>query len=135
MAFLLVESAPQEPVGNAQKSMSVLMEYLKKLPPPAVDLEIRALCTHEEDEEGKLLLQHLLHWLTKHIASGEDFEILQAYLHRVISIYEQLIMKMPDLKEDLEQLQHAHSIANDRFRNLVQKNLCLLKMMGNLPIA
>ena len=29
-----------------------ILGYLKSLPPPAVDLEFRALCTHESDEEG-----------------------------------------------------------------------------------
>jgi Utp21 specific WD40 associated putative domain len=29
-----------------------IMVYLKSLPPPAVDLEFRALCTHENDDEG-----------------------------------------------------------------------------------
>lgn len=29
-----------------------ILGYLKSLPPPAVDLEFRALCTHETDEEG-----------------------------------------------------------------------------------
>jgi hypothetical protein len=29
-----------------------ILMYLKSLPPPAVDLEFRALCTHENDEEG-----------------------------------------------------------------------------------
>lgn len=114
---------------------NLVMEYLKKLPPPAVDLEMRALCTYEEDEEGIELLRLLLQWLTKHITTGEDFEILQAYLHRTLTIYLHLIMKLPQLKKDLQALQQAHAVASDRFRHLVQKNLCLLKMMGNLPIA
>jgi U3 small nucleolar RNA-associated protein 21 len=32
-----------------------ILEYLKSLPPPAIDLEFRALCTNEEDTEGALL--------------------------------------------------------------------------------
>jgi hypothetical protein len=116
-------------------SRNVVMEYLKKLPPPAVDLEFRSLCTYEEDEEGIELLRQLLQWLTAHITTGEDFEILQAYLHRMLSIYMHMIMKLPALIPDLRALQEAHVVANSRFRHLVQKNLCLLKMMGNLPIA
>ena len=33
-----------------------ILEYLKSLPPPAIDLEFRALCTNEEDTEGALLI-------------------------------------------------------------------------------
>lgn len=117
------------------ESSSVLLEYMKKLPPPAVDLELRALCTHDEDAEGVELLRQLLTWLAAHIATGRDFEVLQAYLHRALSIYAPLITKVPQLGGVLEGLRTAHQGANGRFRHLVQKNLCLLKMMGNLPIA
>lgn len=128
MAYLQAEQGQGE-------SRNVVMEYLKKLPPPAVDLEMRALCTYEEDAEGIELLSMLLRWLAVHIATGEDFEILQAYLHRALTIYLHLIMKLPQLTAELKALQAAHATANSRFRHLVQKNLCLLKMMGNLPIA
>lgn len=37
---------------NGEESDGPILEYLKNLPPPAVDLEFRALCTHENDEEG-----------------------------------------------------------------------------------
>jgi len=121
--------------GQQGEARNVVMEYLKKLPPPAVDLEMRALCTYEEDAEGIELLSMLLRWLTAHITTGEDFEILQAYLHRALTIYLHLIMKLPQLTGELKALQEAHAVANSRFRHLVQKNLCLLKMMGNLPIA
>lgn len=120
---------------NAGSSTSVLLEYLKKLPPPAVDLEMRALCTHAEDEEGLELLRQLLVWLAAHIATGHDFEVLQAYLHHALSIYAPLITKAPVLSEVVAELRTVHQGANGRFRHLVQKNLCLLKMMGNLPIA
>ena len=129
MAYLLSESSS---LGGGS---SAVLEYLKKLPPPAVDLELRALCTHEEDTEGAELLRALLQWLTRCIATGEDFEVLQAYLHRALTIYQHLLTQLPALAEDLAALQRAHASANHRFRHLVQKNLCLLKMMGNLPIA
>ena len=37
---------------NGVETDGPILEYLKNLPPPAVDLEFRALCTHEKDEEG-----------------------------------------------------------------------------------
>lgn len=137
MAYLQSEFSSSGPeLSRAdESSTSVLLEYLKKLPPPAVDLEMRALCTHDEDAEGLELLRLLLTWLASHIATGQDFEVLQAYLHRALSIHAPLIMKAPLLTEVLAELRTAHQGANGRFRHLVQKNLCLLKMMGNLPIA
>lgn len=112
-----------------------MLQYLCKLAPPAVDLEMRALCPHEEDAEGRLLLVRLLRWLARHIASGAHFEVLQAYLHRALAIYLPLAVKLPELRDELDALQCAQRLASSRFRHLVQKNLCLLKVMGNLPIA
>ena len=128
VAYLLAEQP-------AVDCASPLLEYLKTLPPPAVDLELRALCPHEEDAEGLDLLSQLLQWLARHIATGENFEVLQAYLHRTLTIYLPLSLKLPQLTSDLHALVAAHTAASSRFRGLVQKNLCLLKMMGNLPIA
>jgi hypothetical protein len=114
---------------------SAVLQYLRKLAPPAVDLEMRALCTHEEDEEGRGLLALLLRWLARHIGTGANFEILQAYLHRALAIYLPMIVQLPELRAELDALQSKQTEASDRFRHLVQKNLCLLKIMGNLPIA
>jgi hypothetical protein len=113
---------------------TTLMNYLKKLPPPAVDLELRALCTHEGDEEGIQLLHALLLWLTRNAACGDNFEVLQAYIHRTLTIYMEMMIATPSLAAELVALKTAHAAANSRFRHLVQKNLCLLKLMGDLPI-
>ena len=40
--------------ADAEGEDGPILGYLKSLPPPAVDLEFRALCTHEEDEEGEI---------------------------------------------------------------------------------
>lgn len=121
--------------SNDSNSEGVLISYLKKLPAPAVDIELRALCTYEGDEEGVVLLKHFCQWLTRQIITGENFEILQAYLHRTLTIYLSMMMLIPQLNVELETLRQAHAAASNRFRHLVQKNLCLLKLMGNLPIT
>lgn len=125
------EDESQAAVGDD----SPVLQYLSKLAPPAVDLELRALCAYEEDQEGRGLLATLLRWLARNIGTGVSFEILQAYLHRALAIYLPLIVKFPELRAELDALQKAQAAASDRFRHLVQKNLCLLKVMGNLPIA
>ncbi len=137
VAYLLSEEESEGAgeAAGAEAPRSAVLEYLKKLPPPAVDLEMRALCTHDEDEEGRDLVRRLLAWLGRHIASGDNFEILQAYLHRMLAIHITMITKTPQLVQELRVLQGVHAKASNRFRHLVQKNLCLLKIMANLPIA
>ena len=70
---------------------------LQTLPPPAVDLELRALCTHVEDEEGLALLHCLLEWMTRCIRTGRDFEVVEAYLHRTLLVHGEFIVTDPAL--------------------------------------
>ena len=67
-----------------------LTVFLYSLPPSALDTEMRSLCSYDEDEEGVQLIAVLLLWFAQQFDSGSNFEILQAYLHRVMSIYSEL---------------------------------------------
>jgi hypothetical protein len=107
---------------------------MKTLPPPAVDLEIRALCTWEGDEEGVELLRTWLSWLDRQISSGDSFEVLQAYLHRTLTIYAQIVIKLPQLGDEMRRLKTSSSAVSERFREVLQKNLCMIKFMAGIPI-
>ena len=110
-----------------------IMTYLKSLPPPAVDVEIRSLCTHDEDAEGIELLRCLLAWLTRELGTGNNFEILQAYLHRTIKIYAEMFLKSSQMYQDIVALKEAQHVSCERFRHLIHSNLCLLKLFSGLP--
>ncbi len=112
---------------------SPTLEYLKTLAPPAVDVELRALCTHGEDEEGLKLLHCLLSWLAQRIISARDFEVLEAYLHRTLLIYGEIIVIKPSLLTLAQNISKAHTNSTSKLRSLVQGNLCLLKLLANLP--
>jgi hypothetical protein len=113
---------------------SEVLEYLKTLPPPAVDLELRALCTHDEDEEGLTLLRVLLAWFADRLGSGADFELIEAYLHRALLVHGELIMKRPALSGLLDGVRAAQERVSARLRGLVQQNLCVLKLVAGLPL-
>jgi hypothetical protein len=112
-----------------------ILNFLIKLPPPAIDLEFRSLCTNENDEDGVLLLRCLLVWLAYQIETGSNFEILQAYLHRILVIYLDLMIKNENIKNEIEYVKNIHEKSSKKFRNIIQKNLCLLKMLANIPIS
>jgi hypothetical protein len=118
---------------DTEISDSALMTYLKSLMPPSVDVEIRALCLSEEDKEGLGLLRALLIWFMDEFTRGDNFEVLQAYLARTISIYSDMILKTPQLQLLLEDLKLCHDDSSGRFRKIVQSNLAVLKFMGKLP--
>lgn len=126
-------SAPDR--RGRDQGRSKVLGYLKTLPPPAVDVELRALCTHQEDEEGLTLLRFLLSWFCQRMASGCDFELLEAYLHRTMLIHAEVIMKSAALAPLVAQLRQVHAEQSSRFRALVQGSMCRLKFLSNLPVA
>ena len=112
---------------------SPTLDYMKTLAPPAVDLELRSLCSHDKDEEGLQLLHCLLMWITERFRTGLDFEVMEAYLHRTLLIHGELIVAKPSLLQLSQSLADVHAACTERLRTLVQGNLCLLKMLANLP--
>ena len=141
VAFLSVEApeGPHQDFGASQALEgplvvhSKLLEYLKTLPPPAVDLELRALCTGPDDDEGVVLLGTLLAWFTQRLRIGTDFEILEAYLHRALLIHGSTVMNQPRLLPVASTVAEAHSAGASKLRELVQSNLCMLKLLANIP--
>ena len=105
-----------------------------RLGPPAVDLEMRSLCPHDEDAEGKRLLSLTIRLFSREIKSGRNFEVVQAYIYRFFTIYSDVILKTPSLHSDLKELSEIHQRSSDSFRTLIQSNLCLLKVLAQLPI-
>lgn len=131
-------------------SDSAVLAYLKTLSAPAVDVEINALCTNDIE-----LQQHLdsgsteapalflwLQWLGRSVANGHEFELLQAYLHRTLAVYSELVLKSPvalasgsTIVSDIAQLQTANDAMTNSFRTSIQRNLCMLKILANIPLS
>ena len=113
---------------------NLLLDHLKSLPAPAIDLEFRSLCTREDDVEGLELLHTLLTWFTTVIVHGTDYELIQAYIARALSIYAEIILKSSQkFSKVLQLLLSRHQATHETFRNLMQSNLCLLKLLSGLP--
>lgn len=121
-----------------------ILAYLMSIPPSAIDLEFSALCnTHtmanninsnELDHEGIAYLHCLLQAFTSYFQSGSYFEILQAYLHRLIVTYRDFIIHIPELSHAVMRLRRVHQIYAEKFRHVVQSNLCLLQILSKMPI-
>jgi len=128
------EPAKQRPVyPHSDDAECLITEYFKSLPPPAVDVEVQALCLHENDEEGIYWLRCLFAWMTHELQSGRNFEVMQAYVFRSLHLYSEMLMKMPQLAKEVADLREVHLSGCHKFRDLVQSNLCLLKLFANIP--
>eukprot|EP01038_Epipyxis_sp_PR26KG_P010444 gene10444-14028_t len=75
----------------------IIIEYLTKLSPPAIDLEFRSLFINEQDEEGFVLLRQFLLWL-------------------------ELILKNKQLQNDINNIQDIQKESIIRFRNVSGKD-------------
>jgi hypothetical protein len=109
-----------------------ILTYLKSLTPPAVDIEIRSLCRHENDDDGITLLHCIIDWLQRNLQKGENFDVLQAYLHRTLTIHSEILLKVPSLISALTKLKNVHKSSCDRFRNIIQQNLCIVQLYSNI---
>jgi hypothetical protein len=113
----------------------LLLAYMKELSAPAIDVQLRALYSYEGDAEGEDNLKLLLIWLAEKIETGLDFELLQAYLHRVLTIFDKAMITLPELADTVQRVKTVSETASDRFRHLVHKNLCMFKTLANIPIS
>lgn len=108
--------------------------YVYSLGASAVDVEFRSLCKHEDDEVGIRLVRYLVCWIKNELKTGGNYEVLQAYLHRLIIIYSETFIKHQSLSAELLELENIHEIGCQKLRQLVQSNLCLLKMLAQIPV-
>lgn len=141
VAFLIVETSREalpdfgasEALEGPLVASSKLLDYLKTLPPPAVDLELRALCSGPDDEDGITLLGSLLAWFTQRLRAGTDFEVLEAYLHRALLLHGDTVLGHSSLLPVALMVAVAHKSGASKLRELVQSNLCMLKLLANIP--
>jgi hypothetical protein len=122
-----------------------ILQFLMSIPASSIDVEFQSLCrqtnalgdalTNSEldDEEGIELLGCLLASLSASMRRGMYFEVLQAYIYRLLVIYTDVIVRVPRLSQQLTLLQQIHFVYTEKFRHMLQSNLCLLKMLCKMP--
>ena len=107
---------------------------MKSLSPSSVEIELRSLCLHGEDIDGILYLRGIMNTFATHLLKGINFEAIQAYLHRFLTIYSDMIINIKDCSDDLAKLTAAHEQSCVRFGSMLSKNVCLLKLFSKLPM-
>lgn len=112
-----------------------ILLFLKGIPPSSIDAEMRSLCflNVEYDMDGILFLKAMLIMFDSNISTGRNFELLQSYLHRFLLIHSDAIVLNNSLWSILIQTMRNHDLTANRFRYMLQKNLCLCKVFAKLP--
>ncbi|CBJ32264.1 similar to WD repeat domain 36 [Ectocarpus siliculosus] len=128
------EDDEEEEERGCQKKhpFGAVMTYLKTLAPPMVDVEMSLLCQGDWDEDGVHLVALAVQFLLGELRSKRNFEVVQAYLHRFLKHYADLIMTTPDLREASKALRDEQEDSSKRIKQLVQHSLCLVGYLSNL---
>lgn len=109
-----------------------LCACVRRMTPPTIDVEMRSLHRGADDSTGDELLYLMLQYFQKQLEDGTDFEVTQAYLHRFLTIYSNLIQQNARLAAAAATVSGVQLKASTKFRELINENLCILKFVGKL---
>lgn len=107
-----------------------------KLNPSQIDLEFRTLVSDIENplESEILALNTLLSLLASLLQEDKNFEIIQAYVYRLITIYSDVFMVKKHCYEELNNLNRVIQSKSEKSQNLLQISICLVKNSLNIPL-
>ena len=112
-----------------------IIEFLNKLNPYVIDLEIRSLdpIVNINDNNNYLLLfsKFLLQQFKK---SNENFEMLQSYLNRFIKIFNEEIIENDEIKRILKEINDKNIERFEEIERLYNQTMCLVSYFGDLQI-
>ena len=114
--------------GDLPEHWSKVMEYLKGLSASGVDVQLSSLCMGTEDVEGKASLSEMMRCLTAALGSNADFDVIQAYTNRFVTLHADTIIADEQLVEVAKELRDAQRKAWGKVQTLLQHTNCLLKL-------
>ena len=131
--------------------------FLSKMGPSAIDIAFSSLCHGMHDlDEGLPLLHLASQWLLDECQSQNNFEVINAYLHRFLHLHASTIVGIDSswqngknaselindnevtkntrvqLLELIKNLKAAHRKATEGMKNKLQESLCLLKHFSRI---
>jgi U3 small nucleolar RNA-associated protein 21 len=139
---------------SSEGSYSVVTQYLSKMGPSSIDVELSSLCYGIHDlGEGLPLLHLAANWLLEACKSHESFEAVNAYLHRFLHVHGNVIaaiengnqegseewngndlhnLKLSQFKDTLSQLREEQRAASNRLQGKMQHTICLLRHLSRM---
>ena len=89
--------------------------------------------TSDVDVEGLQLLLRMLYLLSFTFQSAVCFELSQAYLHRLLVVYTDILIRDSQLRLAVQELSEIQALSCSKFRKLVHSSSCLVKLLAKLP--
>jgi hypothetical protein len=111
-----------------------LLSYLTGLVPSQVDLQFRSLYdpVDDTDEMKKTPMRRFLSCLAKMLNQNENFEVIQAFLYRIIFIHGITILEDRYFSHEINVLQRTLKVQGIQMQNLMQATLCLVRNSLNI---
>lgn len=136
----------------ASNNYEAVTEHLAAMGPSAIDVAFSSLCHGMHDLDEGLRLLHLCSvWLLESCNSRNNYEVINAYMHRFFHIHsttiagvdastetemveslEQEIEIRQGLLETIKQLKISQISATEALRNKMQETLCLLRHFSRM---
>lgn len=135
----------------SKDSFSDITLYLSTMGPSAIDVELSSLCYGSHDlDEGLLLLHFASRWLLEACKSRENFEAINAYLHRFLHVHGNVIamiekdgedddedtsekqLKTNEFRETLSDLRAEQRDSSNRLQGKMQHTICLLRHLSRM---
>lgn len=155
-ATLLVQCHENGAASSAEPTFAEVTRYVTTLGPSAIDVALSTLCQGMHDLDDGLVLLYLASlWLLECIESRQNYEAVNAYLHRFLTIHlavianiedesqnrgmmneagqsEEIAQSRADLLDAISKLRTAQREADDQLRGKMQNTLCLLRHFSRM---
>ncbi|XP_072048834.1 WD repeat-containing protein 36-like [Amphiura filiformis] len=109
-----------------------VVDYLKKLNPSSIDIEIRSLSY--EDTGSTQAMQHFIAFLRHIFSTNQNFEIAQAYLGLFLKLHGNTLSKDTSLVTTLSELAEDQSSSWLRVQKEFNQSLCLINFLKNAAL-
>ena len=155
-ATLLVQCHEQGSASNTERIFTDVTRYVTTLGPSAIDVALSTLCQGMHDLDDGLFLLYLASlWMLECIESRQNYEAVNAYLHRFLTIHlavianiedesqrrgvandasssGEIVQRRGDLLDAISRLRAAQREADDKLRGKMQNTLCLLRHFSRM---
>jgi len=160
LASLLIQCHENSTNAGSGTKYDEATNYVATLGPSAIDIALSTLCQGMHDlEDGLHLLYVASLWLLEAITSRRNYEAVNAYLHRFLTLHSAVIANIDDdtqqnrglkgsgdtmtdssnieqsradLLDAVSKLRIAQREADDKLRGKMQNSLCLLRHFSRM---
>lgn len=154
LADLLQTCFEAKDISSMGEKFPEITSHLAKMGPSSIDVEISSLCYGMHDlEDGLPLLHFASMWLLEACASHENFESVNAYLHRFLHVHGNVITRMGSIVQEenisseehdsqklklkifvdtITQLRLKQKEASNRLQGKMQHTICLLRHLSRM---